>query len=212
MAPRNRLSVTEAGGGGGGGGTTTTAALLRPQPKRAGRGSVSIGGPMLDSDWSGPEEPSTFLTEPPHRQAAECPAPAPSPRRTGSFRAGSRAGSLTSAQAAGIPSNNPVSALAAIHKLPEEQKRTAREKAKAALEALLAMSAEAYVELAFEAAVDSRFELDEEMEKAAKGFDDRYKELSSEARGHLVQLQVTPTDIPTSRKFDSSLQRVFRNR
>lgn len=127
-------------------------------------------------------------------------------------RASRRAAAPASAPAADGSSSNPMSELSRLHSLPAEQRRSARDKARAALEALLAMSAEQYVELAFEAASQMNFEFTEHAEKAAYAYDVRHKVATAAAREHLVQLEVTPTDLGVQKEFDDSVRTVRRNR
>ena len=100
-----------------------------------------------------------------------------------------------------------------MHSLPPVQKRSAREKARAALEALLAMSSDEYVELAFSAAsLSNGYQFDDEAFAAATAFDERHQGFSSEARGHLLQLEITPTDLGVRHRFKTSVVDVRRNR
>ena len=94
--------------------------------------------------------------------------------------------------------------------------RTERQKRKAALESLLALSAEEYVELAFEAANASTSMFEEEDDDktmaAAKEFDTKHIEHSTACRGHLVSLEYTPADILEQRSYNRRLKDLRRNR
>jgi hypothetical protein len=101
--------------------------------------------------------------------------------------------------------------------------RTAREKKKAALEALLALSAEEYVELAFEASSFSIWDSADESPRgtgdaadkaivAAKGFDERHVRHSKAVRKHLVALEVTPEDLAQRTGYNQQLLQLRRNR
>ena len=97
--------------------------------------------------------------------------------------------------------------------------RSEREKRKAALEALLALSAEEYVELAFEATSLSLFDEGAPPSVAVRGplaaaraFDERHTKHSAACRRHLVNLEVTPTDLHEKMGYDQRLLDVRRNR
>jgi len=72
------------------------------------------------------------------------------------------------------------------------EKRTARERAKDSLQSLLAMDAENYVELAFEAQA-GRTQYDDVSIAAAKAYDERHVKLVSRGHQHLIALEGDPT-------------------
>ena len=102
----------------------------------------------------------------------------------------------------------------------EEKSRGQRERAKAALKATLAMQAEEYVALAFDAGSFSLFEFDDDSEdgpaakmlRAAAKYDDRHLEQAKAARHHLVKLEVCPGDGEQNRFFNRRVLDLRRNR
>ena len=183
-------------------------------PPSPARGCVSVGmRPFEDGVSSSPprrgarrSEEGAFLTEVKQDEAmARAPAPARSRAAAGAVDG--------SDDESGAGAVNPLTQLQDYHTLPADaKKRSAREKARAALDALLAMSAEAYVELAFEAASQMKLDFSEEAEKAARDYDVRHQMVSQAARQHLLQLEVTPTDIEVRKRFNHSVRDCRRNR
>ena len=100
--------------------------------------------------------------------------------------------------------------------LPPVNPRTDRQKRKAALEALLALSAEEYVDLSFEASSYSLFENDDDDDdktmNAAREFDSKHKRWSSACRAHLISLEYAPDSLAHQRGYDRRLLDLRRNR
>ena len=89
--------------------------------------------------------------------------------------------------------------------------RSARERARAALEAMLTLSAEQYVDLAFE--VDSgSLMFDEPQVRAASAYDQRHTALTGAARKNLIALEYDPTCMFNAEAYASHVCRVRRNR
>jgi hypothetical protein len=90
-------------------------------------------------------------------------------------------------------------------------RRTARERATLALEALLAMTAEQYQELTFDVA-SGEYQFSEAQAKAAAHYDTRHGRLTGNARRQLVNLEYDPTHSAVSSANHSRIQEIRRLR
>ena len=95
--------------------------------------------------------------------------------------------------------------------LPPMEVRSARTRAKEALSAMLELSAESYVELAFDA-TSGAYQYEDEQLAAAKVFDQRHVALTGAARRHLVHLEYDPTARSVDASYKAQIGYVRRNR
>jgi hypothetical protein len=183
-----RHSRESVGTGPGGAGSSSPGGAMTE------RGAASLGGRATDS-WVDADEqalaPATALQPPSSTFLTDLAASGSG----GSGGADALAMGLLSAMA---PAPAGASAPKRRDKsLPPLERRSARDRKRAALEGQLALSAEEYVDLAFEATSDALFQFDSDAADraltAARDFDTRQVGHATAVRGHLVNLEVAPT-------------------
>jgi hypothetical protein len=165
------------------------------------KGSSSLAGRAFDEFGGG----DTFLTERPSTAASDDTA----------FAGLSARKSLAPATDGSIGTLPPLARPDSVNSA-----RSERERRKKAVEAMLALSAEDYVELAFEAKSFSLFDFCDDTAdgpvqkalKAAKEFDERQVKYSGAVRKHIVELEVRPDDLIQQFGYNTRMLDLRRNR